>query len=1464
MADTTRKDVELALRASVTGLQNVQSLQTEVTRLTAQLKEQQDAMQRGALSGRELTSSLDQITRAGAGFKTIANNIQNYTNANDKLSASTQRLSDLQAKLNTLQAAGAKDKDVGRAQAQIDSQTKSVASQTAQVDRLRAALESSGIATNELAASKAGLYDLALATGKVAGETRSLADSYDYIKRSSKEAADAEKASVAQNAAAQREYQAFATAAIAAEERKQKTISQVNIALAEQQQATLDRQAKAVEAEAQQEIASNEKKQKTIRQFNQQLADALAADLDKQQKALQAFAALADATLARTRGLSTAGATAAPGVNSTSLSTQAILNPGAANRGTLAGASDQIAGISSGLSSKDNQTSERYLSNLAQIKLAQNELTKQSGLVDAFRQQEAAVTAANGAFEKARASVELLAAAVKQATVPDQALAASLVSAEAQATKFGAAAQRESTTLNELGLRLKEVGIDFKDLNAAQATITSSAQRSVETVTVLQQKLVDTGGKKGAAGLFGLRSYELQDLLYQVNDVITSLASGISIEQTAAQQTGQIVQIFTGAMQFIVKNLGYFAVAIGVAVVAFETLERAAENQTAIKRFQGILTASADGARATAEQLLASQRGIQQFGVSFADAGNLIQDFNQKGLNPAAYVTLGRAVKDLTVVYGVDLKEATSDVTDGFKGSMSAIDELDKKYDFLTEAQRTNIQAMFDQNDATGAVNAAFAIFVQKQDEGAQKARGPWKSAITDFKNALGELFDYIAHSDGAQNALTTMAQIAKAASDAAHFLSGVVSYTAASAKAALPGLQAQLAAAQAQQNAPKSIGETISNYASNFIAGKPQSFEDAGKSSADAAQKIKVLKDNIEAANEAIGAGNGLQITSTTAAKDATQAQLKLGDAYVRQVKERSDLQKQDQFDYAHSSKADIDANNAKRLAASDQKTRDAAPAGTDPAKIAEAVRITHQQTLDDIAKDEKRAAETKEKRDNAAAQKELSAQQVLSNELLKIQSSADKLDKTNLDARLRSITESYATSYAKVDEYQKKFGSNVGNGQTTDGIRSQLQAAEQQAKTQETLKYYEDATNAVVATRTDLYKEVNEQVASGAKTAADGYKETVDGTKGINTQLTKMVEQGLAFAEALKAAGKGTPALDAFIAKMQLLQRSATPGAGSAQGTESADVLKSGLAQVNDSAKQRDDLVAAEKNLVSLGLQTNDQAEDKIKSAFDATTPKIMTQVAALKELAAQQLAGGDITKTAYDTQIAQLDEIASKSTYVSATAVALQKAEEEAFSGGLAKAAGTISDSIGKLVDGQENSAQLFRDMGSAAVSFFADFLKAIAQALIQMEALNVAQALFKTSSTSGGPAGLLGGLLGGGGSSAGGIGGFFSSLFGAGAASGAGASSAASALDVAELFHSGGEVGGGNVMARSGSRIGTVAGLPKFHVGGTVGLQPGEQAAILQKGEKVLTKAQQAAQAAQNRAATGPSSPQPIKQ
>jgi tape measure domain-containing protein len=140
---------------------------------------------------------------------------------------------------------------------------------------------------------------------------------------------------------------------------------------------------------------------------------------------------------------------------------------------------------------------------------------------------------------------------------------------------------------------------------------------------------------------------------------------------------------------------------------------------------------------------------------------------------------------------------------------------------------------------------------------------------------------------------------------------------------------------------------------------------------------------------------------------------------------------------------------------------------------------------------------------------------------------------------------------------------------------------------------------------------------------------------------------------------------------------------------------------------------------------------------------------------------------------------------------------------FTSGAVQGFNSIAESMAGWIDGTKSGKEVLGDIRNAFLKFAADFLRQIANMILQQVIFNMV-------------AGMFGGGAGGAASGAGGLGGAIAGL----------------------VKHNGGMVGeGGHTRSVS---AGLFANAVRYHTGGIAGLQPGEVPAILQRGEEVLAK------------------------
>ena len=345
---------------------------------------------------------------------------------------------------------------------------------------------------------------------------------------------------------------------------------------------------------------------------------------------------------------------------------------------------------------------------------------------------------AHAAFE---ARVKAGAAAMRTAEAAAAAEAAEITHLKNVLNPAAAAEAHLAAETQKLNTWLKAGTISAHEHSAALKLIAADSARAAKALNGSQG--LDS---RGRPSLFGLKPYELQNLSFQINDVFTQLASGTSLTQTLAQQGGQIFQLFPKVGSAIAAGLTSAPVlgltaALALMVVGIASAVSEAEKLRAIG---GFLAANADGARISAEALKGAARELDQYGLSAEEALTVTKQFFNEGLDEEQIVQFGRAAKDMADIMGIDLKTAAGQVAAGFRGSFEELDKLIKSTRAFTPEQREQIRLFYEQGKATEGAALAMGIFSEKMGEGADQARSEWTSAIRDLGNAWSDFAEQL------------------------------------------------------------------------------------------------------------------------------------------------------------------------------------------------------------------------------------------------------------------------------------------------------------------------------------------------------------------------------------------------------------------------------------------------------------------------------------------------------------------------------------------------------------------------------------------------------------------------------------------------------------------------------------------------------------------------------------------------
>lgn len=251
----------------------------------------------------------------------------------------------------------------------------------------------------------------------------------------------------------------------------------------------------------------------------------------------------------------------------------------------------------------------------------------------------------------------------------------------------------------------------------------------------------------GKLSLFGLKPYELQNLGYQVNDVVTQLASGTNLSQVLAQQGGQILQLFPKVGGAIVAALSNPAILAGVATIGLLVagLARAADEAERLRHYTAQLSFRADGDNFKAADLSAQEHALRRLGASAEDARSAITAFLNAGLAPDRLNEFAAAALQVSEALGIKLPDAAKQLAEAFTGGFEAVAALDDKLNFLTATEREHIREMFESGRAAEARTEAFRLFESKAEDIATKSRGDWSMASRDLGAAWSDFMDAIA-----------------------------------------------------------------------------------------------------------------------------------------------------------------------------------------------------------------------------------------------------------------------------------------------------------------------------------------------------------------------------------------------------------------------------------------------------------------------------------------------------------------------------------------------------------------------------------------------------------------------------------------------------------------------------------------------------------------------------------------------
>lgn len=269
-------------------------------------------------------------------------------------------------------------------------------------------------------------------------------------------------------------------------------------------------------------------------------------------------------------------------------------------------------------------------------------------------------------------------------------------------------------------------------------------------------------GANSTTSPFGLKPYELTNLGYQVNDLVTQVASGTSVMQAFAQQGGQILQLMPNIGARITGALQNPAVLTAVASFAALALviKTASDSADRLRNVEAILDSMGEDADISAEKLADVAHEIERVGFSAQESLDLVRSFLSQGLNVEYLSRFAEAAQDLSDVTGQDLAGSVKDLQNAFTKGYQGVAEFDNRIQFLTVSEREHIRTMMESGREAEARTAAFEAFERHVDDQANKMRGEWGNAVKSLDRAFSDLLDTLASSDAVQGFTDNLASI--------------------------------------------------------------------------------------------------------------------------------------------------------------------------------------------------------------------------------------------------------------------------------------------------------------------------------------------------------------------------------------------------------------------------------------------------------------------------------------------------------------------------------------------------------------------------------------------------------------------------------------------------------------------------------------------------------------------------------
>lgn len=296
-------------------------------------------------------------------------------------------------------------------------------------------------------------------------------------------------------------------------------------------------------------------------------------------------------------------------------------------------------------------------------------------------------------------------------------------------------------------------------------TLDAARTREAQISEVARQQMLGTGQAAK------LTAFQLQNLSFQINDVVTGLITGQRPMQVMAQQGGQIVQVFGGVGATLGRLLnpvtamiaGMAALALGIGTV----VGRAVELERQLRAVQTSLQGTGNAGGFNAGDV---QNQVNQFarlvGVDRSSALATAQGALQNPLlSPDQFARLLPLARNYAAITGQEIPAAAKALSDALSGGYDAALKLDRQFQLLTQSELEQIRTLEQQGRKQEAANILLAAAERQFKGAADRGVLPLDQAVKDLSNTWNDLLDNLARSDAFETAKKHLEELLRIAS---------------------------------------------------------------------------------------------------------------------------------------------------------------------------------------------------------------------------------------------------------------------------------------------------------------------------------------------------------------------------------------------------------------------------------------------------------------------------------------------------------------------------------------------------------------------------------------------------------------------------------------------------------------------------------------------------------------------------